>query len=284
MTKQTNNLTLALLLTGLTITFPVHADEALATYLANEGVLVTHGQTSILFDPVFDNGYGRYELVPEEMVQAMLASEPPFQEVDAVFVSHYHGDHFAAIDMIAYLNRRPSVHLYAPEQAVHAMQQVADIRALRPRITAIDLKPAGPTASYEVGAINIGVAAIPHSGWPTRMTDVQNLAFRVTLDGVSTVLHLGDADTKDKHYEPNAEFWASQPIDLAMPPYWYFTSKNGSYVLANRLKPADAVGIHVPADVPDDPQLREGGLQAAALFTRPGQTRVIPHQHGPAQP
>jgi L-ascorbate metabolism protein UlaG (beta-lactamase superfamily) len=32
-------------------------------YLANEGVMITHGETSILFDPLFDNSYGTYQMV-----------------------------------------------------------------------------------------------------------------------------------------------------------------------------------------------------------------------------
>ena len=71
--------------------------------------------------------------MPDQMVSALLAGEPPFDEVDAVFVSHVHGDHFSALGMAALLTRRPAVKLYAPAQAVTAMAALTDIDALRSR-------------------------------------------------------------------------------------------------------------------------------------------------------
>ena len=71
-------------------------EEATVMYLANQGVLVTAGDTGILFDPLFDADFDRFQLVPAELHAAMLAGEPPFDDVAAVFVSHAHADHFSA--------------------------------------------------------------------------------------------------------------------------------------------------------------------------------------------
>ena len=78
-------------------------DESSVQYLANEGVMVTHGETSILFDPLFNNSYGQYQLVPREMREAIMTGAPPYDSVDAVFVSHYHEDHFSAEDILQLL-------------------------------------------------------------------------------------------------------------------------------------------------------------------------------------
>ena len=74
-----------------------HAQEAF--YMANEGVMVTDGDTKILFDPLYPESYGQYLLVPEQMREALFAGEAPFEDVDAIFVSHFHGDHFSAEDV-----------------------------------------------------------------------------------------------------------------------------------------------------------------------------------------
>jgi L-ascorbate metabolism protein UlaG (beta-lactamase superfamily) len=61
--SKTFALVLCLFATG-----PVLADDALvATYLANAGVLISHGETKIVFDPLFDNDYNFYELVPTHL-------------------------------------------------------------------------------------------------------------------------------------------------------------------------------------------------------------------------
>ena len=257
----------------------VVAEDAIATYLANEGVLITHGEAAIAFDPVFNNTYGRYELVPESMVEALFEGDAPFTDLDAVFISHYHGDHFSAVDISTLLKKRPELKLYAPEQAVKAMHSMSFIEDIRDRIVSISLEVGDQPLHFQESGFDIGVSRIPHSGWPERMTNIENLAFRVTLGSSATVLHLGDADTKDHHYEPHSAYWAERSIDLAMPPYWYFSSKNGQYVLENRLKPTTAVGIHVPESISDNPDERPEELKGRKLFTRPGEKLVFSHSH-----
>ena len=76
-----------------------HPDSTLQ-YLANEGVAVFHEDTTLLFDPLFSNDYGVYALVPDSTRAALFAGAAPFEHITAVFVSHYHGDHFDPADML----------------------------------------------------------------------------------------------------------------------------------------------------------------------------------------
>ena len=69
-----------------------------AQYLANASVLVTTGDTKAVFDPLFRNDFGQYALVPAQMERALFDGTAPFDGLDAVFVSHYHEDHFSAVD------------------------------------------------------------------------------------------------------------------------------------------------------------------------------------------
>ncbi len=71
------------------------------TYLGNEGIMVSDGHTTVLFDPLFPNGFGTYQMVPEEMRLALMAGDAPFEDVDAIFVSHMHPDHFSVDEVIA---------------------------------------------------------------------------------------------------------------------------------------------------------------------------------------
>ena len=83
-------------------------------YLANEGVMIAHGDTKILFDPLFDNSYELYQRVPPEMRDAIFAGAAPYDGVNAVFISHFHGDHFSARDVLRLLQEREGIRLYAP--------------------------------------------------------------------------------------------------------------------------------------------------------------------------
>jgi len=254
------------------------APESQATHLANAGVLVAHGDTKIVFDPLYRNDYGTYRLLPDSLERALFAGDPPFDGIDAVLVSHYHGDHFSAVDILRLLQEHPEMHLYAPAQAVAEMREIADEARdeIFERVTSIDLDYKESPVTIESGPLVVEAVRIPHSGWPERRLDVENIAFRVTLDDETTVLHLGDADTKDVHFEGDASFWAARPADMAFPPYWYFDSEDGRTVLEERLKPRSAVGVHVPVEMPSDVAERPAAFQNRDLFTKPGETRSIP--------
>lgn len=249
------------------------AHDRTAHYLANEGVMVQVGETKIVFDPLFDNDYGQFELLPEDMKAALLAGEAPYDNLTAAFISHSHGDHFSPTEMVTLLLNHSGIRLFAPEQAVDNLKTAENFdEVILPRVTAIT-RTSEPQ-QFVLGDLVIDAHNIPHSGWPDHMTDIHNLAYRVTLKD-TTVIHLGDADTKDHHYEPQAEHWAAKEIHMAFPPYWYLYSENGKKVLEQRLKPGQVVGIHVPKAMPDDMEARPEHFQGPDLFTQPGEARSI---------
>lgn len=255
---------------------PARGAEAL--YLANEGVLVRSGETTVLFDPLFDDSYGQYQLLPDPMQAAIFSGEPPFDNVGAVFVSHAHGDHFSARLMLDYLRVQPGVRLYAPAQAIAAMRNAAEDRdrAIFERVTGIAIDSGDEALDFVIDAVAVTVMRVPHSGWPNRMADIENLVFRVTLEDDVTVAHFGDADPDPDHFAVNAESWKAARTDLAMPPYWFFLSDGGLDILENIVGAADAIGVHVPVSISDDPNARQTELRGHDLFTVPGQTRPLP--------
>ena len=192
------------------------------------GVLVVSGGTKIAFDPIFRNDFGTYRLLPEGLEKALFEGKAPFDGLDAVFISHYHEDHFSAVDVPRLLRERPEVRLYAPAQAVSEMKDIDDIRS---RITAIALEYKDPPLAIEAEDLLVEAVRVPHSGWPDRRLDVENLAYRVTLDGSATVLHLGDADTSEVHFTHDPAYWDRRRTHMAFPPYWYFQSDDGRRVL-----------------------------------------------------
>ena len=68
----------------LTLTTQAIAQQAF--YMANEAVMVTDGDTKVLFDPLYAESYGQYLLVPEAMRAALFAGNEPFDGVDAILL------------------------------------------------------------------------------------------------------------------------------------------------------------------------------------------------------
>jgi L-ascorbate metabolism protein UlaG (beta-lactamase superfamily) len=253
---------------------------ARATYLANASVLVTHGDTKVVFDPLYRNDFRQYRLVPAETERALFAGTAPFDGLDAVFVSHYHEDHFSAVDVLRLLEARPALRLFAPAQAVAGMREVSADRlaAVMPRVHAIALAYQQAPVTLEQGSLVVEAVRIPHSGWPMRQQQVENIAFRVTLDAATTVVHLGDADTSDAHFARDDAYWQRRRTNVAFPPYWFLTSDGGRRVLTQRIGAARSIGIHVPANVPSQDDRRSPVLRGHELFTTPGESRDIGRQ------
>ncbi|MFT6092912.1 MAG: ribonuclease BN (tRNA processing enzyme) [Pseudohongiellaceae bacterium] len=246
--------------------------------MANEALMVVHGDTKIMFDPIYKNSYNNYMLLPEEMEAALFAGEAPYDGLDAIFISHYHGDHFTPEDVLRFMNARPEVELYAPSQAVVALRTIATDadQKIFDRVTFVDLEYKDAPVTLVVNNLKIEAVRIPHSGWPTGRLDIANIVWRVTLDESATVIHLGDADANDVHFATDPEFWSSNQPDMAFPPYWFYSSQSGLDILSSRIEAQQNVGIHVPTAMSIDASARPAQLRNVDLFTIPGETRTIP--------
>lgn len=248
--------------------------ESRLQYLANEGVAVFHGGTTLLFDPLFRNDYEYYVLVPDSIRDAMFAGSKPFASITAIFVSHQHGDHFDPADMLRLLRNHASARLYAPGQVIDAMKRIAgdDNSSIFKRTTALDLSYGDDPQTIQSGDILVEAFYVPHSGWPTAYTDVQNIAFRVTVDSQASVVHLGDADPNLIHFERHEHQWRQHQVGVALPPYWFFNSTDGNGILENVIQVGRSIGVHVPASFAERENIPED-LQGFDLFIEPGESR-----------
>ena len=147
--------------------------------------------------------------------------------------------------------------------------------SLLDRIYGLSLENQQTAADVEVGSIIVEAIRIPHAGWPDRHAEVENIVFRVTLDGNTTVTHFGDADAADEHFAEQHGHWHERVTHLAMPPYWFFLTEEGRTILEDRIGADHVIGMHVPVAIPDNRSNRPVELQGVDLFTKPGETRTI---------
>jgi L-ascorbate metabolism protein UlaG (beta-lactamase superfamily) len=277
--KRTTRLVKAFVLVLLIgVNTPSLAHQATATYVANEAVLITAGDKKVLFDPFFHQAFGTYQLVPKETKQAIFAGQAPFDGITVIVISHAHADHFAADEVLTYLQKYPSTQLVAPEQAVTELMALAGAKQIQPQVTSVKLAFKQTPKTFAVAGLTFDAVRIPHAGWPGR-AEVENLVFRVTVDHENspiTLMHMGDADPDDQHYLPFKQHWQSRLTDTAFPPYWFYLSAEGRDILKDILNIKESVGIHVPLEVPNT--LKNSGED---YFSKPGESRTIgsTHQH-----
>ena len=239
-------------------------------HIGNAGLLIAQGDTKILFDPLYRNGYNNYHLVPEAVKADVLAGAPPFDNIDAVLVSHAHGDHFDAADIIAFHAGNPDALIIGPPQAIEAIEETGDVsKELRERFVSMGLEYGQDPLSIAFESLNVEAVRIPHAGGLGRR-EIENLVYRVTLEGAATVMHMGDADPAIEHFTPFAAHWQAKATDTAFPPYWFFLSAEGVQIVDGMLNTSDAIGVHVPVKIPDD--LAASGRN---FFGAPGGVRTL---------
>lgn len=247
-------------------------DEAEARYLANEGVMIVQDDLKILFDPLFDEGFGTYPLVPGPERSAIMAGEPPYDGIDAVFVSHLHGDHFSASATNAYLARNREALVVAPEQAAALMRAEANWNdQFKDRLVAIEVTRGEELAVPFPGPITVVAKHVRHSGtWEK----VHNMVYRVSLGEGASVMHLGDADPAPRNVPSPEGMLTKETTDLALVPYWWLGTRDQDAKVRRMLNADAVIAIHVPTEVPD--WLPASGV---IYFSEPGETRAITISH-----
>ncbi len=263
---------IAAVLVALITTLPAVAHDNHATYLGNEGVMVQRGEAKILFDPLYNQNFGAYLLVPQDIRDALMAGKAPYDNIDIVFISHAHGDHFAPAPMLAFMHAHENTRLVASQQAVDALKAIAgdEDASLFARITPLTLNPKDAPISFNIGGVAIEAVRIPHAGGP-RQGNIQNYVYRVALDDQTRVMHFGDADPAEKFFGPLHSFWQTKRTRLAMLPYWFFDSEEGHKIMDEHLNADHYIGVHVPTDSKAFQQKHP----EADLFTNPGETRPL---------
>ncbi len=253
-----------------------HDHDGQATYLANEAVMVEKGDVKILFDPLFNQSYGTYLLVPEDLRKTMMKGEAPFDNIDIVFISHAHGDHFSAQPMLEFLRNHSQTKLVASTQAVEALRKVTtkEDTHIFERITTLTLGPDDPPLRFILDGVEIDAVRIPHAGGPGRAS-VQNYVLRVALDSDTRVMHMGDSDPAMRFFAPLDAHWQEKRTRLAMPPYWFFLSDEGRKIMDEHLNAEHYTGVHVPANAEAVRRQYPDALKDADLFTRPSETRAL---------
>jgi len=246
--------------------------HAQAHHIANAAVLISEGETKIMFDPLPLSGFGVYPETPQSDIAQMMAGEGNYAGIDAVFISHAHSDHFSAAAIIAYMRAQPDVTLVAPQQALDMMKKDQDWNEnLQARMRIVDMEAGDAPETITIGDITATAVRIPHAGWPAaKRAAIQNMVYRVKLGDGATVIHMGDADPRRQHFIPYKEHWAKTRTDTAFPPYWFLTSSSGRYILTDEMNIEKSIGVHVPIEIPQD--LKDSGED---YFSKSGETRQI---------
>jgi L-ascorbate metabolism protein UlaG (beta-lactamase superfamily) len=233
-------------------------------HVANAGMLVTVSGRRLLIDAPIREGVSPYATSSRDERAQLEGALPPYADVDAILITHWHEDHFSADAVAAHLASSPRTVLVSSPEVVDRVRAVApNLPASRFRAT---LPDPGASAVVDVRGLPVHVLRIRHN--PTRRLPEQHVGF--LIGGASPILHVGDADPKADDF---AVMKGLPAVDLACLPFWYVTDEANRRMVADVIRPRRIVAMHVPPRdaVQVDSQLRAAGVSAIVAAT-PGTT------------
>lgn len=189
----------------------LYKDSISITYIANAGFLVEMNGKKIVFDGFFKDGFGKYDFPDSNRISQMTNCRAPFDNIDMIFVSHYHGDHFNSSLITGYLTQNQNTKLICPEQVNNILQKdTLRYRLIKDQIIIVAPEP----DSCEPVIYNdfVVTACILWHGRKEN-NDIENIGYILKYRDRS-IFHSGDATLAD--FDGINGYIASCNIDIAI--------------------------------------------------------------------
>jgi len=220
-------------------------DQLQVVGLANAGFLLRSGNFSVLIDAFARDSIQGYESLPENALRKLQNGEKPFDGYALALVSHLHPDHFHARTCERFLKNNPMAALMSGPQVAGRLAEAAKSFAdVRQQVRSISVEYGTPKA-IDRGLQNMGVEfyLLPHAGAEEVGGGevVENYGHLVNMGGFK-VLHVGDADADPAAFE--LYDLAAKNIDIAILPYWFFTSPEGVRIVDELIAPDVTILCH----------------------------------------
>jgi len=222
------------------------------TYLANEGFMIAGGGRKVLIDALFGEGLKGYGVVSPAQRALLEGARAPYDDVDVVCATHFHGDHFNAEPVLAHLTYNPQAFFFSTPQAADKLKATGKFEAVKARVIAALPKEG---ERLHTGHRGIGVQMLNlHHG---RTRPIENLGFILELAG-QRILHIGDSEAEPAVFQTYEI--VKDRIDVAFLPAWYFESDSWKRAVREQLQPRHIVVMHVPPDTALS-RMRDGDFQ-----------------------
>jgi L-ascorbate metabolism protein UlaG (beta-lactamase superfamily) len=228
------------------------------TFITNAGFLITVGDTRILIDAIYQ-GY------PGGVLKPILDSQPPFDGVDLILVTHEHHDHFDPELVLQYLQRNPETVFISTPNSVNAILDL-DSR-MGARLTSIDLQ-SGDREQLTISDIGLEIIHISHG-----VPGLLNLGYIITINDV-TLFHTGDIDpTVVSISDLQSYGLPEKQIDIGFVPEFLFTEEEFRNHITEGIQARHLIPMHFGMQPPFD---LESVFPNIHLFQQPYESWAMP--------
>lgn len=224
----------------LLISGTLYADITI-TQLANEGAIISDGETRIMIDGMVVEPYSVYGGLPPEAATFFGQVSGPYSDIDLALASHRHHDHNQPQFACEFMQKSRETLFVSSSQVLGLMREKCrELVTTDPRIREIDPQYDAPVV-FEQGGASITVFPLSHG--TRKYARIQNYAHLVTVGGM-TVLHVGDAAMDAADFERAG--LDQVKIDVVLIPFWYFQPGPGADLVSRYLDAPAKLAVHIP--------------------------------------
>ena len=211
------------------------------TQLANEGVIISDGETRIMIDGMVVEPYSVYGGLPAAAASRFEDATGAFAGVDLALASHRHHDHNQPRFACQFMQESEATIFVSSSQVLGLMREKCrQLVTTSPRVREIDPQYDDPHVFSQGGA---SVTVFPLSHGTGKYAKLQNYGHLIELGGM-TVLHIGDAAMKPDDFERAG--LSQRDIDVALIPFWYFQPGPGASVMSQYMDAPVKIAVHIP--------------------------------------
>jgi L-ascorbate metabolism protein UlaG (beta-lactamase superfamily) len=235
---------------------PIYSQETVITckisYIANEGFLIETINSKVLTDALFGGISGNWCDQPDDSVSnLMLNGIGPFDNIDAVLITHYHSDHFNGPMVINFLRNNQKSVLICPLQVDEVLKKNSDYSSVADRIHYLISDNQFDTL-IAVNKINIRALRFNHGSFFETdsvtgkeydlHSDVENFGYVIDTDGFS-LFHSGDGSFSDKSHFESYHF-GDRDFDMVFLDRT-FLRQEGQEIMNSLIHTKDLVFMHI---------------------------------------
>jgi L-ascorbate metabolism protein UlaG (beta-lactamase superfamily) len=221
------------------------SDGALAditiTQLANEGAIISDGNTRVMIDGMVVEPYSVYGGLPEDAAALFKQVSGPYSDIDLALASHRHHDHNQPLFACEFVKSSKDTLFVSSSQVLGLMREKCrELVTTSTRIREIAPQYGEPQVFEEDG---VKVTAFPLSHGTRKYAKIQNYAHLIEIGGM-TVLHIGDAAVSPEDFQTAG--LDQVKVDVALIPFWFFQPGPGAALIQKYMGAPVQIAVHIP--------------------------------------
>ena len=160
-------------------------------YLANEGVLIKAENLRVIIDGVFKREFDYLDVLSDEELLKIGKAKNPYESLDLILATHFHGDHFNAELVGEHLLNNTSCTFLGPSETVtNFKNDFKNYDLISNRVKA-ETPNLFESQIVRFKNVEITVLRFEHFG-NSPWKEAENVAYLISLS-VKKILHFGDS-------------------------------------------------------------------------------------------